>query len=130
MPQIKDWLFSLTRTPLAGRLLRKVFAHMSFAIPVQKLRETPSLMAFRHPRPSYPLHILLVPKREYRSLMEVPLDDSALHRDLFEVVQSLVRELGLESAGYRLTANGGPYQDTPILHFHLVSDWSPAKGER
>lgn len=33
----------------------------------------------------------------------------------------LVRELGLEEKGYRLVIYGGPNQDIPQLHFHLVS---------
>ncbi|MEZ4510613.1 MAG: hypothetical protein R3C62_01950 [Chloroflexota bacterium] len=44
---------------------------MSFLIPVQRLRETATLLAFHHPKPSYPLHILLVPKR--------PLGQHACH---------------------------------------------------
>lgn len=125
---MKNILLSLARTPLAGRLLCEVFAHMSFAIPLERLRETPSLLAFRHPAPSYPFHVLLVPRRAYRSLMDVPLEDTGFLHDLFDAVQSLVREFGLESAGYRLIANGGTYQDVPVLHFHLVSG-SAAAGE-
>jgi histidine triad (HIT) family protein len=89
---------------------------------VRRLRETDNLIAFHHPRPSHKVHILLVPKRPFASLMELPVDATDFTRDLFETVQSLVRELALEQAGYRLIANGGPYQEVPHLHFHLVSD--------
>jgi histidine triad (HIT) family protein len=95
---------------------------MSFVIPVQRLRDTPNLLAFYHPSPAYPVHILIVPKRAYRSLLDVPAEDEDFRRDLFATVQSLVRELGLEQTGYRLVANGGTYQDVPALHFHLVSE--------
>lgn len=127
---MKKILLSLARTPLAGRLLREVFAHMSFVIPLERLRETPALLAFRHPEPSYPFHVLLVPRRSYRSLLDVPPEDTDFFRDLFDAVQSLVREFGLESTGYRLIANGGPYQEVPILHFHLVSDSAAPGGKR
>lgn len=115
-------LFGMARSRPAGLLIRKVFAHMSFAIPAARLRETPTLLAFHHPRPAYPLHILLVPKREYRSLAELDPSDTAFQRDLFETVQSLVRDFGLETQGYRLIANGGVNQDIAILHFHLISE--------
>lgn len=98
------------------------FAYMSFAIPFERLRETATLLAFYHPRPAYPVHILLVPKRPYRSLLDVDPQDDDFLRDLFTTVQTLVREMGLEEGGYRLIANGGAYQDIPILHFHLVSE--------
>lgn len=106
----------------AGQVLAGwVFTHMSFVIPVKRLRETETLLAFHHPRPSYPTHILLVPKRPYATLLDLPPDATDFLRDLIDAVQDLVREYGLESSGYRLIANGGPYQDIPHLHFHLVS---------
>jgi histidine triad (HIT) family protein len=119
---LRSGLLALARTHLAGRVLREMFAHMSFAIPVRRLRETPTLLAFYHPSPSYPVHILLVPRRSYASLLELSPEDSEFQRDLFAVVQDLVRELGLESRGYRLVANGGAFQDAPILHFHLIAE--------
>lgn len=95
---------------------------MSFAIPVQRLRETRSLIAFYHPQPTYPVHILLVPKKALASLSVLTPTDAPFLVDLFQTVQDLVKELGLESGGYRLIVNGGRYQDVPQLHFHLVSD--------
>lgn len=99
---------------------------MSFAIPVKRLRETETLMAFHHPRPSYPVHILLVSKQPYANLLDVPPDDTSFLRDLFETSQDLVREFGLEQTGYRLITNGGAFQDMPHLHFHLIADSSPS----
>ena len=94
---------------------------MSFLISGQRLRETDTLIAFHHPQPSYPFHVLLVPKQAYASLLDVPPQATDFMSDLIETVQSLVREFQLESSGYRLITNGGPYQDVPLLHFHLVS---------
>jgi histidine triad (HIT) family protein len=115
-------LFSLARTRAAGFLLRRMFQSMSFLIPVERLRETSSLLAFHHPQPSYPLHILIVPRRGYRSLLDLDPADVDFLRDLVETVQSLVREFHLEAAGYRLVTNGGGYQDVPVLHYHLISE--------
>ena len=121
MRRARRVLLWFARTHLASTLIRLGFAYMSFAIPVQRLRETDTLLAFYHPSPSYPVHILLVSKRAYRSLLEVPTADGDFLRDLLAAVQSLVRELGLEERGYRLIANGGPNQDVPVLHFHLIA---------
>lgn len=115
-------LFRLARSRAAGWLVRGVFVTMSFVIPVNRLRETSTLLAFYHPSPSYPFHVLLVPRRAYKSLLDVPAADVDFQRDLFETVQSLVREFGLDRRGYRLIANGGSFQDVPILHFHLVAE--------
>ena len=93
---------------------------MSFAIPVQRLRETKTLLAFYHPKPAYQFHVLLVPKKSVVSLRELDPNDSVFLTDLYVTVQSLVDEFKL--AAYRLIVNGGEYQDFPQLHFHLISD--------
>ena len=92
---------------------------MSFALPVQRLRETETLMAFHHPKPSYSFHVLLVPKKAVASLKDFDSQDVTFLSDLYSTVQSLVDEFHL--AAYRLIVNGGEYQDFPQLHFHLVS---------
>lgn len=94
---------------------------MSFILPVKRLHETETLLAFYHPRPSYPVHILLLPKRSLGDLMAVTTVDSDFLVDLIQTVQRLVVELEMEKTGYRLISNGGAYQDVPHLHFHLIS---------
>ena len=123
-------IFRICRAPRmahgAAQGLHFLFTRMSFAIPVHRLRETSTLLAFYHPQPAYPLHILLVPRRAVASLTALdPVRDAAFLTDLFAAVQSLVAELHLEQDGYRLIVNGGQFQDFPYLHFHLISDQSP-----
>ena len=125
-------VFRLHRIPLLARgsrsTLQFLFTHMNFAIPVHRLRETNTLLAFHHPQPAYPLHILLIPRRVIPSLSELdPAQDAPFLADLFTTVQSLVAELHLEQTGYRLIVNGGEYQDFPYLHFHLISDTYPSR---
>jgi histidine triad (HIT) family protein len=93
---------------------------MSFVIPVHRLRETDTLIAFRHPKPSHSFHVVLVPRKAVASLVELGPGDAAFLSDLVRTVQELVAEWRLPS--YRLIVNGGAYQDFPQLHFHLVSD--------
>jgi len=99
-----------------------MFAHMSFAIPVKKLRQTATLLAFYHPHPAYAVHILIVPKRAIADLGDLDESDQEFLLDLVLVVQSLVDEFNLKDTGYRLVSNGGKYQDIPQLHFHLISE--------
>ena len=114
-------LFRLARSRLAPFLLGFIFTHMSFAVPVRRLYETPTLLAFHYPKPSYSVHILIVPRRALPSLMALTAVDGDFLHDVVLAVQKLVNELGLEQPGYRLITNGGAYQDVPLLHFHLVS---------
>ena len=106
------WLFA----PWIGWM----FAHMSFALPVRRLYETNTLMAFYHPRPSYPFHVLLVPKKAVASLKEFDPTDTVFLTDLYSTVQTIVNEFQLPA--YRLIVNGGEFQDFPQLHFHLISN--------
>jgi histidine triad (HIT) family protein len=115
-------LIGLARLKISQFIIGWMFTHMSFVIPVKRLRETNTLIAFHHPQPSYRLHILLVPKRPYSTLLALPAGETMFFRELIETTQSLVREFDLERSGYRLIANGGAYQDVPHLHFHLVAD--------
>ena len=117
---------STTGKAILGRLVGWGVTYMSFAIPLKRLRETEVLLAFFHPQPVYPLHILLVPKRPVPSLGQMDASDTALLHDLVKITQSLVQEYDLEDHGYRLIVNGGPNQEFPHLHFHLISDHSPS----
>jgi len=91
-------------------------------IPARRLIETETLLAFEHPHPAYPVHILIVPRRAIAGLAEIRPEDSRLLGEVILVVQSLVASLGLQDCGYRLIVNGGKYQEFPQLHFHLVSE--------
>lgn len=93
---------------------------MSFLIPVARLRETSSLIAFHHPSPSYPFHVLIVPKRKVPTLAQLDPAVIVFLNDLYATVQSLVDEFQLQA--YRLILNGGKHQDFPHLHFHLISE--------
>jgi histidine triad (HIT) family protein len=114
-----ETLLRLARTRAGRKLVGWIFAHMSIAIPVERLRETGTLLAFHHPKPAYPFHVVLMPKESVPSLLE--LDPASVFLpDLFATVQALVAEFELPA--YRLIVNGGEFQDFPHLHFHLISD--------
>jgi len=120
---MSHFLMSLARTWIGGLLIHWVIAHFSFAIPGDKLINNDVLLAFHHPTPSYPFHILIVPKSKYRSLTVLPSDDLLFEKALFEAVNNIVEKFNLSS--YRLIVNGGDFQEVDHLHFHLISDNLP-----
>ncbi len=119
-------ILRLPRTIRFGRVLGGltgfIFAHMSQLLPLDRLAETGTLIAFRHPQPAYPFHVLIVPKKQVASLEALDPADSAFLSDLYSTVQGLVKQFDLGADGYRLIVNGGKFQDFPQLHFHLISD--------
>lgn len=120
-------LYALLRRPFFYRIFIWMLNNIPFAIPVKRLRETDSLLAFFHPRPDYPFHVIIIPKKAIRSFSD-PSTSSGQRldpadpflADLVSAAQSLVAEYHLSA--YRLIVNGGEYQEFPHLHFHLVSD--------
>jgi histidine triad (HIT) family protein len=114
------------RWALRGRLGRMAlglaFNQMSVALPVEWLRQTENLLAFYHPQPAYPVHILIVPRRAIAGLDALGPADRELLYEIFQTAQSLAQELGLHERGYRLVVNGGLYQELPHLHFHLIGE--------
>lgn len=113
--------YFLARSRLGRFIIGWFFEHMSFAIPARRLRETATLVAFYHPKPSYPVHILIVPKNAIKGLEGLSAKDNDFYIDLFTVVKDLAKELEIKEQGYRLIVNGGSFQEIPQLHFHLVS---------
>jgi len=119
---MKRFLYSIAKTWLGSIILHWIFAYFSFVIPGERLIETDSLIALHHPSPSYPLHILIVPKSKFRSILDLPSNTGNFESSLFKAVRDLVRTFNLEEYGYRLIVNGGNAQEVDHLHFHLISD--------
>ena len=119
---MKRLMLWLARTRLGSLLIKLLFANFSFALPVKRLRDTSTLVAFFHPQPSHKLHILIVAKRKYKTIFDIPPSEKQFTDDLFVTVKSLIKEFHLEEGAYRLILNGGDYQEVDHLHFHLISD--------
>jgi histidine triad (HIT) family protein len=111
-------IFCLLKQPSFYRIFIWMLNHVPFAIPVKRLRETNSLLAFFHPKPVYPFHVIILPKKAIHSFSDLE-PSSPFLADLVIAAQSLVAEHALTA--YRLVVNGGEYQEFPHLHFHLIS---------
>lgn len=92
---------------------------LNHKISVEIESETEDILAFRHTKPSYEFHIVIVPKQHIGNLSEV--SDFALLSDIFRVIQTLIKKYELEKTDYRIITNGGTNQDSKHLHFHLVN---------
>lgn len=118
---VSKLLFSIAKSRVGTLITGWSFAHLSAFIPVDKLYETEWVVAFRHPKPSYPTHILIVPKRQIQSLLALAEADLPVLGEVVKAAQHLARTLALEERGFRLIVNGGAYQDVMQIHWHLVS---------
>lgn len=114
-------LFRFARTPLGGAAARFAFAHTPSLIPVARLYEDDDTLAFRHPRPMFPSHLLVVPKKRVPTLLDLL---GAGHEHLTAAVLHAA-DRAAEAAGvsepYTIVVNGGRRQDVRQVHFHVVA---------
>jgi histidine triad (HIT) family protein len=100
------------------------------SIPAKIAYEDDLCVAFHDVRPQAPTHVLIIPRKEIRTLDETTPDDLKLLGHLQLVAVKLAKQLGL-TEGYRLVINcnedGG--QTVPHLHLHLLGGrhmaWPP-----
>jgi histidine triad (HIT) family protein len=119
------WAFSMARSHMAGPLVRLIFARASFLLPVSRIVQTPHVVVFWHPRPSWQRHLLLVPKASIASYTEVNASNARLLRELLQLAPVAARLVEPPLEEYGLIMNGGALQDVRQLHFHLVSPMDP-----
>ena len=116
---------SALRRMMNWNTIKKLFswglAHAPAILPIKPLRQTAHWMAFCHPNPSYPVHIVVMPKKQWSDWLAVDPGEVEMMREFVELTQSMIREFELTPVGYRLITNGGKNQTFPHLHFHLVA---------
>jgi len=92
-------------------------------IPADIVYETETVLAFRDINPQAPTHILIIPKIELATVMDVNgREHSKLLGDLFDAANEVAKKEKLEKNGFRLVINCGPDagQDVYHLHIHLM----------
>ncbi len=92
---------------------------LSGKIEVEKLLETDRVLAYRHTRPFWETHIVVIPKTHVSSLLTI--DDNALLLELLDVVKEVAAKVVEEKGAARVLTNLGEYQDSKHLHFHIYS---------
>jgi histidine triad (HIT) family protein len=89
--------------------------------------ETENVLAFHHTRPSYDVHIVVIPKQHIASLLETA-EHEALLLELLGVVRQIAGDVVAKHGACRVVTNLGRYQDSKHLHWHVVSgSLRPAK---
>jgi histidine triad (HIT) family protein len=94
---------------------------LSGRTPVEKVVETDSVLAFRHTRPFYPVHLVVIPKRHVGSLLTLGEEDDRLLLELFEVIRQVAAQVLAEHGACRVLTNLGDYQESKHLHWHVAS---------
>ena len=91
---------------------------LSGRTPIEVVDETDEVLAFRHTRPFWPEHVVVITKRHVGSLLDV---DTALLADLMVVVRRVAADVLERRGACRVLTNLGEYQDSKHLHFHVAA---------
>ena len=98
-------------------------------IPATKLAENDRCVAFLDINPQAPVHVLVIPKQHFDSVIEV--HDGAVMGELVEMARGIAKAEGISKNGFRLVINTGVdgAQSVEHLHLHLLGgrkmNWPP-----
>jgi histidine triad (HIT) family protein len=99
-------------------------------IPADVIYEDDRCLAFHDIAPKAPTHVLVIPKKEIRSIDALDGADAALIGHIWLVIRDLAQKLPL-TGGYRVVVNCGQDggQSVDHIHFHLLGgrpmSWPP-----
>ncbi len=89
-------------------------------IPCKRVHEDEFALAFHDINPQTPVHVLVIPKGAYVSHADFSAHASdAEVAGFWRAVGQVARDLGLESAGYRILSNMGEDGGQEVPHFHV-----------
>ncbi len=76
-------------------------------------------LAFQDIHPQAPVHLLLIPKKHFDSILAIGDKDLPLLMHLMKLTPKLAKEHGLAEAGFRTVINTGPKGGQTVYHLHL-----------
>lgn len=98
-----------------------VFAQiLAGKLPCERVYDDEFVLAFHDKYPDSPVHILVIPKKQYVSYDDFIVNASSeeiVH--FFRVVREVAHQYSLEKTGYRLVTNHGKNGEQVISHFHV-----------
>lgn len=90
-------------------------------IPLEKEYESENVLAYRHTRPHWSVHIVVVPKKHISSFTTLTKEEMPILLEIIEVLKILAEKVEKEHGAARILTNLGTYQDSKHLHFHINS---------
>ena len=88
-------------------------------IPADILFENERVLAFRDINPQAPIHYLVIPKKEIKTLNDIEETDKDLIGELFTVAKDIAEQEGIAENGYRTIVNCNKHGAQTVYHIHL-----------
>lgn len=100
-------------------------------IPAKIVYEDDEILAFEDISPVAPIHILIIPKIEIRTLNNLEDADALIMGKLILAAKKIATQKGIAEDGYRLVFNCNENGGQTVFHIHChliggrVLDWPP-----
>ena len=79
--------------------------------------ENKNVVAFKDLNPKAKIHILIVPKKHYETILY--LDEKEIMEDMLTAVKEIAKEYKIEEDGFRLINNCKEYGGQEVMHLHI-----------
>jgi len=92
-------------------------------IPATVIFESAHVLAFEDIHPVKPVHILVIPKGKYRSILDFSEKASDIEiTQLIKALATIAKKMNIAQSGFSIMNNSGHDggQTVPHLHFHLL----------
>ena len=83
------------------------------------LFENDKTLVFRDISPKAPVHFLVIPKKEIRTINDINEEDRSLIGELFIVAKEIAKKEGISEKGYRTIFNCNEHGGQTVYHIHL-----------
>ena len=83
------------------------------------LFENDKILVFRDISPQAPVHFLVIPKKEIRTINDINEEDRSLIGELFIVAKEIAKKEGISEEGYRTIFNCNEHGGQTVYHIHL-----------
>lgn len=100
-------------------------------IPSKILYEDDLVLAFEDIDPQSPIHILVIPKKHYSTILHMNENDKELIGHIFMVIKKIAKQKGFDEKGFRVVMNCNSHGGQTVfhIHFHILAGrqmhWPP-----
>jgi histidine triad (HIT) family protein len=77
-----------------------------------------SVFAISDINPQAPVHLLIIPKKHYSTILELDEKDHELVGSVFSAANCLAKDYGLDQSGFRVVVNCGAEAGQSVFHVH------------
>ena len=88
-------------------------------IPAQRFYEDDDVLVFPDVNPVAPVHLLIIPKRHFPTIVDMTAEAPELHAAMMRAVGTVTQMAGVSESGFRLIINTNENGGQEVLHVHM-----------